>query len=439
MRATQSPSSTMLIESLDHEGKGIGHRDGKTIFVDGALPGEVVIASTYRKKPDFEQAQAVQILKSSPFRVKPKCVWFGICGGCTHQHLDEAAQVAAKQRVLEDCFQHIGKVEPETMLSPIHGPTWGYRTRARLSVRNVPKKGGVLVGFHERRSSYVADMTSCEVLLPHISSLLPKLRTLVASLSIRDRLPQIELAAGETLSVLVLRIMDPLTAEDEAKLRDFADQQGVQFWLQPKGPETAYPFHPLDAPELAYFLPEFNLAMPFKPTEFTQVNHGINRMLIRRAMRLLDVQAGERIADFFCGLGNFSLPIARLGAQVVGIEGSAGLVSRAVENAVRNGLSARSEFRVANLFEMTPDSYTALGGFDKLLIDPPRDGAIELVKSLPDSGKPHRIVYVSCSPATLARDAAVLVHQKGYRLKSAGVANMFPHTAHVESIALFER
>jgi 23S rRNA (uracil1939-C5)-methyltransferase len=435
--------STIHIESLDHEGKGVGHRDGKTIFVDGALTGEIVIASSYRKKPEFEQAQATQILKASPFRVTPKCTWFGVCGGCTHQHLDEAAQVAAKQRVLEDCFTHIGKVRPETMLSPIHGPTWGYRTRARLSVRNVPKKGGVLVGFHERRSSYVADMNSCEVLLPQISALLPKLRTLVESLSIRDRLPQIELAAGETLSVLVLRIMDPLTPEDEVKLRDFADRHGIQFWLQPKGPDTAYPFHPLNAPELAYSLPEFNLEMPFRPTEFTQVNHGINRMLIRRAMRLLDVQPGERVADFFCGLGNFSLPIARLGARVVGIEGSEGLVARAIENAARNGLSERSEFRVANLFEMTADSYAGLGGFDKLLIDPPRDGAIELVKSLPDSdslaSSPHRIVYVSCSPATLARDAAVLVHQKGYRLKAAGVANMFPHTAHVESIALFER
>ena len=435
--------SKLLIESLDHEGKGVGHRDGKTIFVDGALTGEIVIASSYRKKPEFEQAQATQILKASPFRVKPKCTWFGVCGGCTHQHLDEAAQVAAKQRVLEDCFQHIGKVKPETMLSPIHGPTWGYRTRARLSVRNVAKKGGVLVGFHERRSSYVADMNSCEVLLPQISALLPKLRTLVESLSIRDRLPQIELAAGDALSVLVLRIMDPVTSEDEVKLRDFADRHGIQFWLQPKGPDTAYPFHPLDAPELAYSLPEFNLVMPFRPTEFTQVNHGINRMLIRRAMRLLDVRAGERIADFFCGLGNFSLPIARLGAQVVGIEGSEGLVARAIENAARNGLSESSEFRVANLFEMSPERYAELGAFDKLLIDPPRDGAFELVKSLPDADSlatsPHRIVYVSCSPATLARDAAVLVHQKGYRLKTAGVANMFPHTAHVESIALFER
>lgn len=427
------------IESLDHEGRGVAHHEGKAIFVDGALPGEICQVFSYRKKPNYEQAQVTAILKASPFRVTPRCRWFGICGGCSHQHLDEAAQVAVKQRVLEDCFTHIGQVRPASMLPPVHGATWGYRTRARLSVRNVPKKGGVLVGFHERRSSYVADMSGCEVLPRHISDLLPRLRELVAGLSIRERLPQIELAAGEDVDVLVLRILEPLAPEDEERLKAFADAYHVQFWLQPKGPDTAYPFYPLDAPELSYRLPEFNLVMPFRPTEFTQVNHGINRMLIRRAMRLLDPRPGERVADFFCGLGNFSLPIARGGASVLGVEGSAGLVARAVENAVRNGLAQQAEFRVADLFQMTPEAYAGLGHFDKLLIDPPRDGAIELVKSLPENGGPARIVYVSCSPATLARDAAVLVHQKAYRLVCAGVANMFPHTAHVESIALFER
>jgi 23S rRNA (uracil1939-C5)-methyltransferase len=371
--------------------------------------------------------------------VTPRCRWFGICGGCSHQHLDESAQVATKQRVLEDCFTHVGKVKPETLLSPIHGPTWGYRRRARLSVRNVPKKGGVLVGFHERRSSYVADMGGCEVLPERISLLLPQLRTLVEGLTIRDRLPQIELAAGDDVDVLVLRVLEPPSQEDEIRLRAFADTHRIQFWLQPKGPDTATPFHPLDAPELNYRLAEFNLVMPFRPTEFTQVNQDINAMLVRRAMRLLDPRPGERIADFFCGLGNFTLPIARRGASVLGIEGAAGLVARGRENAVRNGLAERVDYQVADLFQMTPERYADLGVFDKLLIDPPRDGAIELVKSLPDTGAPHRIVYVSCSPATLARDAAVLVHQKGYRLSAAGVANMFPHTAHVESIALFER
>ena len=439
MRTPTENPTPIAIESLDHEGRGVGRFDGKTIFVDGALAGEIVRYASYRKKSNFEQAQTTRILNASPFRVVPACRWFGICGGCSHQHLDECAQVAAKQRVLEDCFAHIGKVEPEGILPPIHGQTWGYRSRTRLSVRNVPKKGGVLVGFHERRSSYVADMESCEVLPARISALLPRLRQLVEGLSIRDRLPQIEVACGEAVDVLVLRVLEPPSPDDEARLRAFADAHRVQFWLQPKGPDTAHPFHPLDASELAYSLPEFDLVMPFRPTEFTQVNHGINRMLIRRAMGLLDAKPGERIADFFCGLGNFSLPIARRGAAVLGVEGSQGLVERARENAARNGLSHLTEFRVADLFQMTPEAYAALGHFDKLLIDPPRDGAIELVKSLPEAGAPGRIVYVSCSPATLARDAAVLAHQKGYRLVSAGVANMFPHTAHVESIALFER
>ncbi len=432
-------SEPLYIESLDHEGRGVGHVDGKTIFVEGALPGERARYNSYRRKPNFEQAQASEILDASPYRVTPRCRWFGICGGCSHQHLEESAQVAAKQRVLEDCFEHVGKVKPETMLSPIHGPTWGYRRRARLSVRHVAKKGGVLVGFHERRSSFVADMGGCEVLPARISLLLPRLRQLVEGLSIRDRLPQIELAAGDNVDVLVLRVLEPPTPEDEALLRAFADAHRVQFWLQSKGPDTAVPFHPLDAPALDYRLDEFDLVMPFRPTEFTQVNQDINAMLVRRAMRLLDPRPGERIADFFCGLGNFTLPIARKGATVLGIEGAAGLVARGIENAARNGLSANTEFRVADLFKMTPEGYLELGHFDKLLIDPPRDGAIDLVKSLPDTGAPHRIVYVSCSPATLARDASVLVHQKGYRLVTAGVANMFPHTAHVESIALFER
>lgn len=430
----------LTIESLDHEGRGVAHHEGKAIFVDGALTGEVVEASPYRRKDTYEQAQVERILQASPYRVEPGCQWFGVCGGCTHQHLDEAAQVAAKQRVLEDCFEHIGKVRPEAMLAPIHGPTWGYRTKARLSVRNVPKKGGVLVGFHERRSSYVADMQGCEVLPAHIGCLLPAMRELVAGLAIRDRLPQIEVAVGDRVSVLVLRILEPLTPEDEVKVRAFADRHGVQIWLQPKGPDTAHPFHPLDAPALSYSLPEFGLTMPFKPTEFTQVNHGVNRMLVRRAIRMLDPRPGDEVADFFCGLGNFTLPIARRGARVLGIEGSPALVARALENARLNRLDHLTRYQVMNLFEMAPEILAALGRFDKWLVDPPRDGAVELVKSLPEDGSgPSRIVYVSCNPATLARDASVLVHTKGYALKVAGVANMFPHTAHVESIALFEK
>jgi 23S rRNA (uracil1939-C5)-methyltransferase len=302
----------------------------------------------------------------------------------------------------------------------------------------VPKKGGVLVGFHEKRSSFIADMDSCEVLPLSVSALLPLLRSLIGALSISDRLPQIEVAVGDGVTVLVLRILQRLTPEDESLLRDFAEAQGVQFWLQPGGPETAQPFHPIEAPTLSYALPDFGLRLEFRPNEFTQVNHGINRMLLRRAMHLLQPETGERIGDLFCGLGNFTLPIARSGAFAFGVEGSQALVRRAEENAALNELSRLTAFAVANLFVATPALLDGWGRLDKWLIDPPREGAIELVKAIGEQG-PGRIVYVSCNPATLARDAAVLVHEKGYRLRGAGIANMFPQTSHVESIALFER
>ncbi len=354
------------------------------------------------------------------------------------QHLDAPGQAAVKQRALEDALWHIARVRPEMVFEAVHGQSWGYRSRARLSVRLVPKKGGVLVGFHEKRSSYIADMNSCPVLPPHVSALLPLLRRLVGALSIPDRLPQIEVAVGDDVTVLVLRILQALTSADEASLRDFADAHGIQFWLQPGGPETAYPFHPPEAPPLDYALPDFGLRLRFRPNEFTQVNHGINRMLLRRAMGLLQPQAGERVGDLFCGLGNFTLPIARNGAFAFGVEGSPALVSRAGKNAALNGLAGLTSFAVANLFEATPEMVASWGRLDKWLVDPPREGAVDLVKAIGADG-PRRIVYVSCNPATLARDAAVLVHEKGYRLRGAGIANMFPQTSHVESIALFER
>jgi 23S rRNA (uracil1939-C5)-methyltransferase len=430
------------IESLDQEGRGVAHVEGKVIFIEGALIGEKVTYSSFHKKPSYEIAKTTQVLKASPYRTQPKCPHFGICGGCAMQHLDFSAQVAAKQRVLEDSLWHIAKVKPESMLPPIYGPAWGYRHRARLRARYVPAKGRVLVGFNEKHSSFVALLERCEVLTPHISSLIVPLQQLVTQLSIRDLMPQIEVAVGDNISALVFRILEPLNANDETLLRAFADQHGVQIWLQTKGPETATPFHPLDVPELTYTLPEFGLTYPFTPTEFTQVNPQINQVLVRRAMSLLAPQPGERIADLFCGLGNFTLPIARSSAQVLGLEGSASLVSRAKDNAERNGLAQQAEFRTADLFEMTPEKMAALGRFDKMLIDPPRDGAMEAIKSLPDAGvtgSPSRIVYVSCKPGTLARDAGLLVQTKGYRLTACGVINMFPHTAHVESIAVFDK
>jgi 23S rRNA (uracil1939-C5)-methyltransferase len=429
---------TGIIESLDHEARGVTRLDGKTVFVEGALPGERVEYASYRRKPSYELARTLRILNPSPERVTPRCPHFAVCGGCSMQHLDAAAQVAAKQRLLEDNLWHLGRIKAEQLYAPIHGQPWAYRYRARLSVRFVLKKGGVLVGFHEKKSSYVADMQQCEILPPHLSAMLLPLRELVGRMSIRDRLPQIEVAVGERMTALVLRILEGLSPADEVLLREFADRHAVVFYLQPQGPATAYRFYPLAGPQLSYLLPEFAVEHAFSPTEFTQVNHAINRVLVRRAMTLLAPQPGERIADMFCGLGNFTLPIARAGARVVGVEGSPELVRRATGNALANGLGDRVEYRVANLFETTPETLAALGRFDRMLIDPPREGALELIKSL-DAERPRRIVYISCSPATLARDAAILVTQKDYRLRGAGVVNMFPHTSHVESIALFER
>lgn len=425
------------IESLDYEGHGIARLDGKATFVDGALAGERVEITVYRKHAKYNSANTKAILRASAQRTTPRCCYFDVCGGCSMQHLEVGAQVAAKQRVLEENLARIGKVKPELILPALHGPAWGYRHRARISARRVDKKGGVLVGFHEKRSRYIVDMASCEILTPEVSALIQPLREMIVGLSNAADIPQIEIAVGEHVTILVCRLLKPWTEHDAAQVRGFADQHGVQIWEQSKGPDTVRPFWPLDAPELSYSLPEFDLVMPFKPTEFTQVNAALNRSLVSRAMRLLQPQAGERIADMFCGLGNFTLPIARLGAHVLGIEGSAPLVARARENALRNRLP-NAEFAVDNLFEMTLEKFAAWGHFDKLLIDPPRTGALELVQALPERGGPRRIVYVSCDPATLARDAAVLCHTKNYRLVAAGVANMFPHTAHVESIALFE-
>jgi 23S rRNA (uracil1939-C5)-methyltransferase len=432
---------SILITALDQEGRGIARVDGKAVFVEGALIGERVTIEVLRRKPHYDLARTVELRTASPARVTPPCPYFGTCGGCSLQHLDPAAQVAVKQRVLEDAFWHIGRLRADQLLAPIHGSSWGYRQRARLSVRHVEKKGGVLVGFHERKSSFVADMTSCLVLPPRISALLPQLRGLVARLSIRDRLPQIELAIGESeagpVDALVLRILAPLSSGDEEELTAFAALQGVDLYVQPGGPASIRPLG-AQARALEYALPEFGVVIAFEPADFTQVNPTLNRVLVRRAMEWLCPAPGEVVADFFCGLGNFTLPIARLGADVVGIEGNRALVRRAEANAARNGLASRARFTAANLFEATREDIEALGPLDKALLDPPREGAIALVKALPQE-RLSRIVYVSCNPATLARDAAVLVHERGFVLAAAGVANMFPHTAHVESLAVFIR
>lgn len=427
------------ISALDQEGRGVAHRDGKALFIENALPGEHVNFIARRSKPNYEIGIADVHAKPSPFRVPPRCRYFGTCGGCSLQHIEADAQVAFKQRVLEEQLQRIGRVRADVILSPVYGPLWDYRYRARFSVRHVAKKGGVLIGFHEKRSTFVADMTGCEVLPDRVAKLLMPLRELVTALTIRARIPQIEVALGEDATVvLVIRNLDPLTPDDEQLLEDFATAHAVHLYLQPQGPKSIHPLSPRHTAVLSYALPEFDVVMPFNPAEFTQVNPQINRVLVRRAVELLTPKAGERILDLFCGLGNFSLPLARRGALVHGVEGEQSWVERARENAELNGLAERTKFERRDLFKVDQAGLASLGYFDKWLIDPPRDGAIEVVKSLPQDA-PLSIVYVSCNPATLARDASVLVHSHGYRLRCAGVMNMFPHTSHVESIALFDR
>jgi 23S rRNA (uracil1939-C5)-methyltransferase len=428
------------IESLDYEGRGVAHADGKAVFIEGALPGEEVEYSPYRKKDTYEFAQVTRIQRASFTRVTPRCAHFGVCGGCILQHADWLAQVAAKQRVLEDNLQRIGKVTPGQLLPPIYGLPWGYRQRARLSVRHVRKKGRVLVGFREKRGSFVADMLGCETLDARAARLIEPLGAMILKLSMPEAIPQIEVAVGERVTALTLRVLQEPSADDQFVLCEFAQRHGVQFWLQRGGPATVVPFYPLDAPALDYALPEFGLRLTFGPTEFTQVNFAVNRLMVRRALDLLDARPGESVVDLFCGLGNFSLAIAARGAHVLGLEGEPSAIRRAQQNAQANALEHRARFRVMDLYKAESDALAPLLNCDKLLIDPPRDGAFAVAKALAhDTTAPRRIVYVSCNPATLARDADIIVHEKGYALRAAGIINMFPHTAHVESVACFER
>ena len=438
MNAPITNRITADIESLDIEAHGVARVDNKVVFIHGALPGERVTATISKRKQRYDVASVNTVLRESVLRVVPRCPSFGICGGCSMQHLDERAQLAIKQRVLEDQLKHLAGLRPQTMARPIAGVAWNYRYRARLTVRHVAKRGGILVGFHEKASRYVVDMGECHVLPKHVSDLLLPLRALIQQLSIYMQLPQIEVAQGDAVLALVFRVLATPSAQDRSLMIAFGREHQIEMWLQAKGPDTIELLDTSQPSRLSYSLPEFGVTMPFRPTDFTQVNHLINRVLVNKAIGMLALQGGEKVVDLFCGLGNFSLPIAARGAHVIGIEGSSELVRRATENAKANGLDQRCRFIARNLYTFAAADWTALGKIDRLLIDPPRDGALDVVKAIAQTGALLKaIVYVSCNPATLARDAGVLVGVAGYTLQSAGVVNMFPQTSHVESIALF--
>lgn len=424
------------IDSLSHDGRGVGRIEGKAVFVGGALPGERVRARIVAKHKTYDEAVVETVLDASSLRAQPRCAHAGVCGGCSLQHLAPEAQIDAKQQVLLDNFTRIGKVEAQALLPPLRGPQWGYRTRARLGAKYVRKMQRALVGFREKHKPHLAELTRCEVLHPVIGERITELAELLADLDARERIPQIEIAVGDDATALVFRNLDDLSERDISLLFGYGERTGLHIYLQPGGPDSVSLLWP-EASELSYALPGYDVRLFFQPTDFTQVNRAINGAMIDRALELLDIRPTDRVLDLFCGLGNFTLPLARRCAHVVGVEGDAGLVQRARDNAQRNGV-ANAEFHAANLAENV-DLYPWLKQpFDKLLIDPPRSGAMEVIPVIARLGF-RRIVYVSCNPSSLARDAGLLVHEHGYRLLKAGVMDMFPHTAHVESIAVFER
>jgi len=432
---TAEPVET-VIEDLDHDGRGVGRVSDKVVFVDGGLPGERVRFRYTKGGRHYDQGVTEAVLDPSPQRVEPPCPVFGVCGGCSLQHLDPGAQVAAKQRMLGDNLQRVAGVAPDAWLPPIDGEHWGYRAKARLSIRQVRNKG-VLVGFRERASSFVTVMEACPVLDPRLDALIQPLKELVAGMSRPDRIPQAEVAATDADAAVVIRHLTELTDADRERLASFQATHGVIVETQAKGPETATPLDPTRPARLVYELPEFDVTLHFRSTDFVQVNRAVNRRLVSRAVALLEPAPGDRVLDLFCGIGNFSLPLARCGASVLGLEGEAALVERAAANAAANGLDGGTEFRTADLEAVPLNEIPGARAVDKVLLDPPRSGAVEAIKHIAEGLRPRRIVYVSCNPATLARDAAILANA-GYRLDAAGIANMFPHTAHVESIARFE-
>ncbi|MEQ8288853.1 MAG: 23S rRNA (uracil(1939)-C(5))-methyltransferase RlmD [Gammaproteobacteria bacterium] len=425
------------IHALSHEGRGIAQIDGKTTFIDNALPGETVEFSYTGTRSRFDEGVASKILNASEQRVTPGCEYFGYCGGCSMQHMSPAAQLAHKQDVLLEQLQHVGKVTPAAVMEPLTGPAWGYRHKARLAVKHVIKKEKTMVGFREKGSPFVADIASCEVLHPNVGKQFTLLQALINSLSIYNQVPQIEVAVGDDATALVIRHLAPFIDDDIEKLQAFEQQHGFRLFLQPGGYDSVERLAGYNGNSLSYDLPDWKLKLDFLPTDFTQINTAINRSMIARALDLLELNGDDKVLDLFCGIGNFTLPMATIAHKVIGVEGDAGLIERARVNAETNGIG-NAEFHVANL---TADDLVypfMQQQYNKLLLDPPRTGAKEILSALNLKGI-DRIVYVSCNPATLARDAGILVNDKGYKLLSAGVMDMFPHTAHVESIAVFTK
>ena len=431
------PAFEIDIDDLSHDARGVGRLNDKVAFISGALPGERVRGEHLHHGKSFDHGVATEILRASPERVQPKCEHFGGCAGCSLQHFSQAGQLAFKQNMLLQDLKKIGRAEPERLLAPLFDAEFGYRRKARLSVKDVAKKGKVLVGFRELDGRFVADLLRCETLHPKIGERIADLARLVESLSVRRQIAQIEVAIAEESAALVFRNLAPLSGSDVEKLVAFGALHDFQMWLQPKGNDSIYPLNDASA-GLHYTLPEFDVRVNYKPLDFTQVNFGLNRKMVQQALNLLAPSTGERVLDLFCGLGNFTLPLARSGAKVTGVEGDAGLVARARENAKGHGLLDNVDYAVADLFLDQTEANWARANYDKILLDPPRAGAEGVLKYLPGPSV-QRVVYVSCNPATLARDTEILVHTHGFKLKAAGIMDMFTHTSHVESMALFER
>ena len=438
-RIDKTPFQTDILD-LSHDGRGVARREGeggKVTFISGALPQETVMAEQTAKSRHFDEARTVEVLKASPHRVEPRCPHFGVCAGCVLQHLEESQQIVAKQQVLMDNLTRIGHVSPGEVLPPLVGDSWGYRRKGRFSVRRVEKKDKTLVGFREQDPRFVADLSQCLTVIPEIGGKVSALSTFIESLDGKRDIPQIEFIGGDAAIALTVRHLHPLSDADRQAWPAFGQEHGFAIYLQPGGLESVHPLWPAEGVPLSFALPQWNVELAFRPLDFIQVNAKLNQQMIVHALTLLDAQPDERVLDLFCGLGNFTLPLARTVREVVGVEGEAGLVARARENAERNGLG-NAQFFAADLTQDQRNASWMKQGFDKLLLDPPRSGAIDVLQQLPLK-QFKRIVYVSCHPGSLARDAGYLVNEQGFTLVSAGAMDMFPHTAHVESIAVFER